>query len=104
MVWRTLQPYSEDVLDDKSRRGLKKTRQEEPVTPGSSPEKSPMSPDRAFVVQFHELSGPGSAWFAGRVEHVMSGQNTGFVTPEELVEFFRVMNQQIPPSQRSTKQ
>jgi hypothetical protein len=104
MVWRTLQPYSEDVLDDKNSRGSKKARHEELVTRGSSPEKSPMSPDRAFVVQFYEPSGPGSAWFAGRVEHVMSGQNTGFVTPEELLEFFRVMNQQISSSQRSTKQ
>jgi len=91
------------VLDGKSGKGLKKRQKEKRIKPGSSPENSPMSPDRAFVVQFRDPSEP--AWFAGRVEHMMSGQNTGFVTPEELVEFFgRVMNRQNPRSQRSTKQ
>jgi len=52
------------------------------------------SPDRAFVVQFHDPTEPGSAHFAGRAEHVMSGESTDFETPEELVKFFkRVMNQ-----------
>jgi hypothetical protein len=51
-------------------------------------------PDWAFVVQFRDPIAPGSAHFAGRAEHVMSGQNTSFETPEEMVEFFRrVMNQ-----------
>jgi hypothetical protein len=61
------------------------------VKPDSS---SKNSPDRAFVVQFRDPTEPGSARFAGRAEHVMSGQNTGFETPEELVDFFeRIMKQ-----------
>ena len=51
-------------------------------------------PDLVFVVQFRDPAEPGSARFAGRAEHIMSGENTGFETPEELVDFFgRVMNQ-----------
>ena len=54
-------------------------------------------PDRVFVVQFRGPAEAGSARFAGRAEHVMSGQSTGFQTPEELVAFFgRVMNQLKP--------
>ena len=63
------------------------------------------SPDRVFVVQFREPTVTGPARFAGRAEHVMSGQYTGFETPEELVDFFgRVMNQLKPRSQKFTKQ
>ena len=55
------------------------------------------SPDRVFVVQFRNPAKRWSARFAGRAEHVMSGQSTGFQTPEELVAFFgRVMNQLKP--------
>jgi hypothetical protein len=59
------------------------------------PEPSPKNlPDLVFVVQFRDPTEPGAARFAGRAEHVMSGQNTGFETSEELVDFFgRVMNQ-----------
>ena len=58
-------------------------------------------PDRVFVVQFRDPIEPQSARFAGRAEHVMSGQNTGFEKPEELVNFFgRVMNQPKPRSQK----
>ena len=64
------------------------------MKPDPSPENSP---DRAFVVQFRDPTEPGSARFAGRAEHVMSGQNTGFETTEELVDFFgRVMNRLRP--------
>jgi hypothetical protein len=50
-------------------------------------------PDLVFVVQFRDPAEPGSARFAGRAEHVMSGQSSGFETPEELVDFFgQVMN------------
>ena len=45
-------------------------------------------PDRVFVVQFRDPMEPGAARFSGRAEHVMSGENTGFETPEELVDFF----------------
>jgi hypothetical protein len=58
------------------------------------PDPSPKSLDRVFVVQFREPAEASSACFAGRAEHVMSGENAGFEKPEELVEFLgRVMNQ-----------
>ena len=62
------------------------------------PDSSPKNlPDLVFVVQFRDPTERGSAHFAGRAEHVMSGQNTCFETPEELVDFFgRVMNQLKP--------
>jgi hypothetical protein len=79
------------VLNGKSDKGSKKKRKGEIVKPDRSPKNSP---DRVFVVQFHDPTEPGSARFAGRAEHIMSGANTGFETPEELVDFFgRVMNQ-----------
>jgi len=81
------------VLNGHNGKGPKKGR-EEIAKPDPSPKNSP---DRAFVVQFRDPTEPGSARFAGRAEHVMSGQNTGFETPEELIDFFgRVMNQLKP--------
>ena len=63
------------------------------------------SPDLVFVVQFHDPTRPGATRFAGRAEHVMSGQNTDFETPEELVDFFgRVMQQLKPRLQKGTRQ
>ena len=67
---------------------------QEPVKPDPSPK---TSPDRVFIVQFRDPPGRGSAQFAGRAEHVMSGQCSGFKTPEELIDFFgRVMSQLKP--------
>jgi hypothetical protein len=72
------------------------------VKPDPSPKNSP---NRVFVVQFRDPTEPGSARFAGRAEHVMSGQNTGFETPEELVDFFeQVMKQLNPRSQKDIRQ
>jgi hypothetical protein len=70
------------------------------------PDSSPKNlPDRVFVVQFRDPTEPGSARFAGRAEHLMSGENTGFERPEELVDFFRrVMNQLKPRPQKSIRQ
>jgi hypothetical protein len=90
------------VLNGKSGKGSKRRRKEEVVKPDSSPKNLP---DLVFVVQFRDPTEPGSARFAGRAEHVMSGQNTGFETPEELVDFFgRVMNQLKPRPQKGTRQ
>jgi hypothetical protein len=90
------------MLDSKSGRAAKKGTKE-PI-PGASPENSAMSPDWAFVVQLREPSELSLGWFAGRVEHMMSGQSTAFATPQELVEFFRrVMNQKMSPSQGKAK-
>jgi hypothetical protein len=48
-------------------------------------EESPLSLQRAFVVQFR--AGAGSGPFAGRVEHMASAQATRFRSLEELVAF-----------------
>ena len=90
------------MLNGKSDRESKRKRKEEIVRPDPSPKNLV---DRVFVVQFHDATEPGSARFAGRAEHVMSGQNTDFETPEGLVDFFRrVMNQRNPRSQKGTRQ
>jgi hypothetical protein len=90
------------VLNGQSDKGSKKRRKEEIVKPDPSPKNLP---DLVFVVQFRDPAEPESARFAGRAEHVMSGQNTGFETPEELVDFFgRVMNQLKRRSQKGIKQ
>jgi hypothetical protein len=90
------------VLNGKSDKGSKTRRKEEIVKPEPSPKNLP---DLVFVVQFRDPTEPGSARFAGRAEHVMSGENTGFETPEELVDFFRrVVNQLKPRSQKDTRQ
>ena len=79
------------MLNGKSDKESKRRRKEEIVKLDPSPKNSP---DRVFVVQFRDPTEAGSARFAGRAEHVMSGQNTCFETPDELVDFFgRVMNQ-----------
>ena len=71
---------------------------EEIVKPYPSPKNLP---DLVFVVQFRDPTEPGSIRFAGRAEHVMSGQSTGFETPEKLIDFFgRVMNQLRPRAQK----
>jgi hypothetical protein len=89
------------VLNGKRDKGSKKRRGEEIVKPDPSPKNLP---DLVFVVQFRDPTEPGSALFAGRAEHIMSGENTGFETPEELVDFFgRVMNQLKPRSQKGVR-
>ena len=78
------------MADGKGAKGSNKRRKEEIAKPDLSPKNLP---DLVFVVQFRDPTEPGSTRFAGRAEHLMSGQNTGFETPEELVNFFgRVMN------------
>jgi hypothetical protein len=84
--------------DRKRGKGSKKRGKEEIVKPDPSPKNLP---ERVFVVQFYDRIEPGSVRFTGRAEHVMSGENTGFETPEELVRFFsRVMNQLEPRSKK----
>jgi hypothetical protein len=53
-----------------------------------SPERSPLSPRRAFVVQFREAMEGTQSHFAGRVEHIVSGHAARFHSPEELLAFF----------------
>jgi len=90
------------MLNGKSDKGSKKRRKEEIVKPNPSAKNLP---DLVFVVQFHHPTEPGSVRFSGRAEHLMSGESTGFETPEELADFFRrVMNQLKPRSQRAIRQ
>jgi len=97
-----VQPYSDYVLNGKSNKRAKKRREEEIVKPDPSPKNLP---DLVFVVQFRDPTERGSARFAGRAEHVMSGQNTGFETPEELVDFFgRVMKELKPRSPKDKRE
>lgn len=48
---------------------------------------SPLSPHRAFVVQFRPETTVEQGRFAGRVEHVVSGQAAHFFSLEELLTF-----------------
>ena len=48
---------------------------------------SPLSPHRAFVVQFRVETNVTHGRYEGRVEHVVSGQATHFASLEELLAF-----------------
>jgi len=48
----------------------------------------PLSPARAFVVQFRERAAAPGHSFAGRVEHVITGHAARFESAEELAAFF----------------
>jgi hypothetical protein len=56
-----------------------------PVTPEAE---GPLSPARAFVVQFREEPEAARERFTGRVEHMVSGRAARFHSPEELLAFF----------------
>jgi hypothetical protein len=48
----------------------------------------PLSPTRAFVVQFREETETARPDFTGRVEHMVSGRAAHFHSQEELLAFF----------------
>ena len=48
----------------------------------------PLSPARAFVVQFREQTEGAAPRFTGRVEHMISGHAARFESSEELLQFF----------------
>ena len=56
-----------------------------PVTPEAE---RPLSPARAFVVQFREEAGAAGKRFTGRAEHMITGHSARFESPEELLAFF----------------
>ncbi|MGE0827104.1 MAG: hypothetical protein AB7G75_26875 [Candidatus Binatia bacterium] len=65
---------------------------------------SPLSPHRAFVVQFHQATALERWHVEGRVEHVVSGQATHFHSLEELFAFIaRVLATSRAPPRRSGK-
>ena len=63
---------------------------------------SPLSPYRAFVVQFRVETNVTHGRYAGRVEHVVSGQAAHFASLEELLVFIgRVLARvRAPPRKR----
>jgi len=63
---------------------------------------APLSPHRAFVVQFRAETAVEQGRFVGRVEHVVSGQATQFDSLEELLAFMaRVLaSVRAPPRRR----
>jgi hypothetical protein len=61
-----------------------------PVTtpPPIAPEAvAPLSPQRAFLVQFRLGAGHDPAHFDGQVEHLVSGDTARFHTPADLLGF-----------------
>ena len=58
-------------------------------SPAERVEEAPLSPRRAFVVQFRERTDDARERFAGRVEHVVSGRAAHFRSPEQLTRFMR---------------
>jgi hypothetical protein len=57
---------------------------------------APLSPRRAFVVQFRTDAGSTAGHFTGRVEHMTSGQAVRFSSPEELLAFLTRVLTQVP--------
>jgi hypothetical protein len=60
-------------------------------TPHAAPSpqaERPLSPAGAFVVQFRENAGGVGEPFAGRAEHMTTGQSVRFESAEELGAFF----------------
>lgn len=71
-------------------------------THGNRQAESSLSPYRAFVVQFRAETNVARGRYAGRVEHVVSGQAIHFASLEELLAFIgRVLaTVRAPPRQR----
>jgi hypothetical protein len=66
---------------------------EPPVLPAEEP---PLTPQRAFVVQFRDQTGHKQELFTGRVEHITSGQATRFRSLDELITFLtRVLTETV---------
>ena len=73
-----------------------------PKTHGLLQSESPLSPYRAFVVQFRGETDVVRGRVRGRVEHVVSGQATHFTSVEELLAFIGqvLASVQAPPRRR----
>jgi hypothetical protein len=65
---------------------------EPPALPAEEP---PLTPQRAFVVQFRDQTGHEQERFTGRVEHITSGQATRFRSLDDLITFLtRVLTEE----------
>ena len=80
------------MLNRRSDKGFRTRRKEEIVKLNPSPKNLPQL---VFVVQFHAPAEPGSARFAGRAEHIMSGENARFQTPKQLIDFFKRVRNEV---------
>ena len=62
----------------------------------------PLSPHRAFVVQFRTETDMAHGRYSGRVEHVVSGQAAHFSSLEELLAFIAqvLATVRAPPRRR----
>src|SRR5215470_11688289 len=72
-------------------------------TYGKLETESPLSPYRAFVVQFRTETDVARGQVRGRVEHVVSGQATHFASLEELLTFIGQVLETVraPPRRRA---
>lgn len=75
----------------------------------SAPESRPALPQKkAFVLRFAEDAGPQTGLFAGRVEHVTSGDQAAFSSVEQFFSFVRLVLARterpaaLPPGARET--
>jgi hypothetical protein len=77
--------------------------QVQPKTHKQLQSESPLSPSRAFVVQFHTEAAVARGRVRGRVEHVVSGQATHFASVEELLTFIGqvLASVRAPPRRRA---
>jgi len=67
------------------------------TTRNPTPQQTPSLPtNRAFVVQFHSRTDGSSPQWAGRVEHVSSGQAIHFDSWEQLQQFVAQVLQSLP--------
>ena len=65
-----------------------RARRQAPLALATPEAEGPLSPARAFVVQFREGTEAARERFTGRVEHMVSGRAARFHSPEELLAFF----------------
>jgi len=69
---------------------------QKPAAPPNPAAERPLSPARAFVVQFREETGAPGKRFTGRAEHMTTGHSARFDSPEELLAFFGRVLSAVP--------
>lgn len=80
-----------------------------PSLPSDPESRPPLPQKKAFVLRFAEDSGPQSGLFAGRVEHVTSGDQAAFSSVEQFFSFVRLVLAKaekpaaLPPGTRETR-
>ena len=63
-----------------------------------APSQPSLPTNRAFLVQFRPQAGETSPAYAGRVEHVVSGEGTRFHSLDELLAFMIRVLRHVPPA------